>query len=314
MSFRVVELERRRRPQRRRWVPTPVVAAAPDPLLFRRRTDGLPDELESSPAGDPGRRRRAAAVLFPVVVAAANPLLLRRRPRPADDSDAPGLSPPGDPRRRQAVGVLFPVVATPAAVSAVGVRDRIPRRSTLAMQRRANNALAEQPIYAVPTASLVLTVDPQTRSITGTVLEAGLTHNALGSTQGGSAGELYHLTAAEYAALAALIAAGPTPTPGIYTAADGATVTFDRDNSDIQEVTLGGNRTLATAHMTRGKRLTVRLIQDGTGSRTVTWWSGIRWPGAVTPTLTTTAGQVDVFGFICTGTGSFDGFTVGKNL
>lgn len=100
----------------------------------------------------------------------------------------------------------------------------------------------------------------------------------------------------------------------IITASDGATVTFDLDTGSIQQVTLGGNRTLAISNEDAGQVFIVKLIQDGTGSRTVTWFSTINWAGGSAPTLTTTAGQADVFGFICTDTDTYDGFIIGQNL
>ena len=97
----------------------------------------------------------------------------------------------------------------------------------------------------------------------------------------------------------------------ITTATDGATVTFDLSKGNIHEVTLGGNRTLALSNVSVGQCFIIRLIQDGTGSRTATWFSTIRWfPSA--PTLTTTASKIDALGFICTGTNTYDGFIVGQ--
>lgn len=87
----------------------------------------------------------------------------------------------------------------------------------------------------------------------------------------------------------------------VGTETDGATVTFDMDDvtkGDFREVTLGGNRTLAVSNFDVGQRVIISLKQDGTGSRTVTWFSGISWPAGVTPTLTTTAGKRDVFGIL----------------
>ena len=98
------------------------------------------------------------------------------------------------------------------------------------------------------------------------------------------------------------------------TATDGATVTFDLSQGNLHQVTLGGNRTLAVSNVSVGQCFIVRLKQDGTGSRTVTWWSGISWAGGSAPTLTTTANKADVFGFVCTGTNTYDGFIVGQNV
>jgi hypothetical protein len=81
---------------------------------------------------------------------------------------------------------------------------------------------------------------------------------------------------------------------------DAATITPDADSTDIGKVTLGGNRTLAAPAGTpvAGQKLILRLKQDATGSRTVTWNSVYRFAGGTTPTLTTTASKTDYFGFV----------------
>jgi hypothetical protein len=41
--------------------------------------------------------------------------------------------------------------------------------------------------------------------------------------------------------------------------------------------------------------LMLKVVQDGSGSRTITSWPGtVRWPGGIAPTLTTTAGAIDI--------------------
>ena len=113
---------------------------------------------------------------------------------------------------------------------------------------------------------------------------------------------------------------GAFKTP-LVSGTDGGTVTFDLNDSNTHRVTLGGNRTLAITNVSYGQKFTTRLTQDGTGSRTVTWFNNIHWAGGTAPTLTTTAHQTDVFGFICTAasgsiaqSGDFDGFVVGQNI
>lgn len=102
---------------------------------------------------------------------------------------------------------------------------------------------------------------------------------------------------------------------GVWVAAtDGATVTFDLDNGNKQNVTLGGNRTLALSNVGAGQVFILKLIQDGTGSRTVTWFSTINWVDGTAPTLTPTADKADVFGFIQTATDTYDGFIIGQNI
>lgn len=97
---------------------------------------------------------------------------------------------------------------------------------------------------------------------------------------------------------------------------DGATVTFDlsdKTKGNIRSVTLGGNRTLAISNGTVGQVFILRIIQGG-GSNTVTWFSTIKWPAGLVPTLTTTAGKIDVFAFLITSAGNYDGYIVGQNL
>lgn len=103
-------------------------------------------------------------------------------------------------------------------------------------------------------------------------------------------------------------------TNALTTDTDGATVTFNLSASNIHQVTLGGNRTLALSNASTGQCFVIRLIQDATGSRTVTWFSTIKWAGGTAPTLTTTASKTDVFGFICTSSNNYDGYVVGQNL
>jgi plastocyanin len=103
-------------------------------------------------------------------------------------------------------------------------------------------------------------------------------------------------------------------TPRMITLTDGATVTIDLTKRGIHTITLGGNRILAVSGETAGQVFVLRIIQDGSGTRTVTWFSTIKWAGGVAPTLTTTLNKIDVFGFICTGTDEYDGFVIGTNL
>lgn len=97
----------------------------------------------------------------------------------------------------------------------------------------------------------------------------------------------------------------------LYSNSDGATITFNLNNSLIHTVTLGGNRTLAVSNETTGRPFFIRLVQDGTGGRTVTWWSGIRWPSGSEPTLSTDISVSDSFMFIPLGSGIYEGYFAG---
>ena len=75
-----------------------------------------------------------------------------------------------------------------------------------------------------------------------------------------------------------------------------------------------GNITIAISNEVNGGRFIIDITQDGGGSRTVTWFATIRWAGGLAPTLTTTASKRDVFGFICRGADTYDGFVIGMNI
>ena len=107
--------------------------------------------------------------------------------------------------------------------------------------------------------------------------------------------------------------AGGLKTP-IESNTDGATITFNMDEANTHTVTLGGNRSLALSNVDVGQKFVIRLAQDATGSRTVTWFTTIKWPGGLEPTLTETGLKTDVFGFICTGTNQYDGYVIGYAL
>ena len=101
---------------------------------------------------------------------------------------------------------------------------------------------------------------------------------------------------------------------GVYAvASDGATITFDVEQRSSQ-VTLGGNRILALSNYQVGDEFVIKLIQDGSGSRTVTWWSTIDWDNGIAPALTVTASKADVFGFRVKSDGRFEGYIIGQAM
>ena len=82
------------------------------------------------------------------------------------------------------------------------------------------------------------------------------------------------------------------------TLTDGATVNWNAATEDVAKVTLGGNRTLGSASSgTTGQFISLLIIQDGTGSRTLTWNAAYEFASDTAPTLTTTANLGDVFVF-----------------
>lgn len=97
-------------------------------------------------------------------------------------------------------------------------------------------------------------------------------------------------------------------TPVTANTGTGYTVT-DRSMHDL---TLTGNCTFTFPTNTTGKQFTLLLKQDGTGSRTVTWPSSVRWAAGTAPTITATASKTDVISFIADGT-YWLGFVGGQN-
>jgi len=97
------------------------------------------------------------------------------------------------------------------------------------------------------------------------------------------------------------------------TLTDGATIAWDVSTSPIAKVTLGGNRTLAAPSnaVGSGQYISLLVIQDGTGSRTLTWNAVYEFTADTAPTLTTTANYGDLFTFRYNGTKWLE---VGRNL
>ena len=100
-----------------------------------------------------------------------------------------------------------------------------------------------------------------------------------------------------------------------YSPGIGATATIDLSLANRNLITMpAGVATIALSNATVGQIFTIDITQDGVGSRTVTWFTTIRWSGGSAPTLTTTASKRDSFIFVCTGTGTYDGYVIGFNV
>ncbi len=112
------------------------------------------------------------------------------------------------------------------------------------------------------------------------------------------------------------VTAGSYNTIQTYTPAGAATATLDLSKGNVHHITMpAGNITIALSNTSAGQCFIIRILQDSGGSRTVTWFTTIRWAGGGAPTLTTTASKADTFGFEVTAAGStYDGFIVGQNI
>jgi hypothetical protein len=98
------------------------------------------------------------------------------------------------------------------------------------------------------------------------------------------------------------------------TLTDGATITWNVIDSPVAKVTLAGNRTLSAPSGTTpiaGQFVSLLIIQDGTGGRTITWNAVYEFAADTAPTLTATASLGDLFTFRYNGSKWLE---VGRNL
>ena len=96
------------------------------------------------------------------------------------------------------------------------------------------------------------------------------------------------------------------------TLTDASTISWNAITQPVAKVTLGANRTLGAASGgIAGAFISLLIIQDGTGSRTVTFNAAYEFKDDTAPTLTTTASKGDLFVFRYNGSKWLE---VGRNL
>jgi hypothetical protein len=73
-------------------------------------------------------------------------------------------------------------------------------------------------------------------------------------------------------------------------------IIWDASHGSTAEITLTGNRTLIIRNFVDGQPLNLFVVQDATGSRTLTFESTltVRWPAASPPGWSTTASSIDM--------------------
>ncbi|MBB5351340.1 hypothetical protein HNR46_001576 [Haloferula luteola] len=91
---------------------------------------------------------------------------------------------------------------------------------------------------------------------------------------------------------------------GVVTLTDGANIPWDCANGNMASVTLAGNRALENPTNVAAGSYVLRVIQDGTGTRTLSYGANFKFPGGTAPVLSTAAGSVDVLTFLSFGDGS----------
>ena len=85
----------------------------------------------------------------------------------------------------------------------------------------------------------------------------------------------------------------------IVSLTDGTSVSISFQNGQNFSLTLAGNRTLESPnHSVPGQVGSIFLVQDGTGSRTLSYGANWEFPAASAPTLSTSAAAVDRLDYI----------------
>jgi hypothetical protein len=96
------------------------------------------------------------------------------------------------------------------------------------------------------------------------------------------------------------------------TLTDGATISWDASANQVTSVTIADNRTMAApTNLVDGAVYLLMIIQDGTGSRTMSWNGVFKFTGGTAPTLTTTAAAKDILVFYSDGTNLYE---IGRSL
>jgi len=118
-------------------------------------------------------------------------------------------------------------------------------------------------------------------------------------------------------ALASVLAAKALAQESVNTvAASGATQTIPDPVTaqTISRITLSANCTFTFPTPAAGKSFTLVLVQDATGSRSVTWPASAKWAAGTAPTLSTGVNKIDYLSFVCTDGTTWAGFVAGLDV
>jgi len=83
----------------------------------------------------------------------------------------------------------------------------------------------------------------------------------------------------------------------------GNSKTIDWSAGFFHKLTVTGSPAVLTfSNPSAGKRYLLKCIQGSGGTKTITWPASVKWPAGTAPTLSTTAGKVDIMQFYYDGT------------
>src|SRR5678815_1743532 len=107
-------------------------------------------------------------------------------------------------------------------------------------------------------------------------------------------------------AVAPIYAFGPIKRRIVSNGSSGAAIALDLSTADEHQLTLTAAPCVLTLNNPiAGAIYRLYLLQDGTGSRTVTWPAAVKWTAGTAPTLTLTAGKTDLITLVYDGTSYF---------
>lgn len=92
------------------------------------------------------------------------------------------------------------------------------------------------------------------------------------------------------------------------TLTDATTIAWNTALGQVATITLGGNRTFGAPTNLKVGTYILNVIQDGTGSRTITFNEVFKFTAGVAPVLTTTAGARDLLTFFSDGTNLYGSY------
>ncbi len=166
-------------------------------------------------------------------------------------------------------------------------------------------------------------------TVSGTLVSTGVLTASTGLTvSAGGAAITGNSTVTGTLGVSALLTASAalTVTTGNFTMSGGQAIakrvddgdsstadTIDWNAGNIHRSRLTGNCTYTFSNPATGATYRLEVLQDGTGSRTVTWPATVKWDNGTTPTLTTTLNKKDIFDFYYNG-GAYIGTTHSMNV
>lgn len=160
--------------------------------------------------------------------------------------------------------------------------------------------------FAVNTESTILTpaYGILTSSTVATTYPVIITGNVIDNTESAEAADVGIGTSANLSGMISFgnSFAGVTTETAGFNYASGAAATVRWNVNLNQLVLLTDNCVFTFDAPPKLSHLTLTLLQDATGSRTVTWPASVLWPNSVAPILSTGASAYDVFTFMYDGT------------